>query len=149
MKQLSLLVALLATLNLVACTRIVKHYHYHFAVFSFPVSTNNDTFAVMNEFIAKNYASLSENQRYAIEFMRGEAFNKMKTLDFFLHPESLALYARYSGLSCQEMISLMKRIVVFEDNKSTLDICKEEFNYLESAYDNRRLRPAKNIQKGG
>ena len=124
MKPLSLFVAFLASLNHVACTRIIKHYHYHFSAISFPVPVDSDGFSVVDEFISRNYASLAADQRYVLKNLRTEILTDRLELSEIITSKRLGYYARVSQVDCSRVIALLQQIVAFTSNDTLLRECE-------------------------
>ena len=138
MKTISLLIALLVTLNPFACTRIVKHYHYHLGETSFPVSQSADTFATLNEFIYKNKSSLSRSEYDMLKKTRSDALVGNKSwafLDFYL---AAAQYVRENESTCQKVYDLFGKIIVIDDVSNKVKSCEQAIEY-GIGYNRRRL----------
>ena len=140
--------ALLATLNALAYTRIVKHYHYHFATYSFPASSRNDCFSVLNEFMAKNSSSLSYQELKMLKRMRRDALLEDYDLSILTSPYVIAEYANDSSFNCKELYALVVKFAKVYDVDYEQSECVTARENLK-LYSFRRLRTHVKLEKGG
>ena len=139
---MSLKLFLLASLLLAgpsACTRIVKHYHYHFGSISLPTSSWNLSLkTVANQYLA-DHPSLSWGERRFFVLVSSYAENN--TVNKLLDPYFVYSMTSYSYQWCTETVPMVGRVVVLssEARAKLLKVCQESEEEHED-YDGWRRR---------
>ena len=105
-----LLIVALALASPFGCTRIVKHYHYHFGGLSFPVDSKQvGVKRAIDEFLSVNRDTLNGREREFLKFAKG-CLAPEKDLFYLSNPKTLSVIASETGFTCQEAFDLYQRV---------------------------------------
>ena len=93
-----------------ACTRIIKHYHYHFGFVTFPTSSwNLNLDAVVKEYMFDT-PTVSDDERRYFDRVRDYAANF--TVKQLLEPDFVEATSYFANLSCADAVPMVGKVVV-------------------------------------
>ena len=136
-----LLLSSLLFVSPLACTRIVKHYHYHFSAITFPTNQwNSYVRNILLEYYGQNRGSIStdEGELFAIVYDKSRGGEKIKDL---IDANYVSYFSYLANTTCAKAVPILSKLVQIDDAKKLINDCQADYDayYGEPTNGRRRL----------
>ena len=125
-----LLLSSLLCVSPFACTRIVKHYHYHFggSLVTFPVPSKTSANVAVSLYLAKH--PVTEAEFDILNYVAMHVPFGSPIADA-LKTTNLVLVSRYTGYNCQQVVDAIEKLIKVEGKDQTVEACESRAQAME------------------